>query len=84
MELAKPQLIKPTFAICDFPFPLYSCSLYVVNFFISDKGTHAQRNIKKVGFFSLLRDITRQTTFIYFTYIFVQYRLTRKVAATLI
>ena len=84
MELAKPQLIKPTFAICDFPFPLYSCSLYVVNFFISDKGTHAQRNIKKVGFFSLLRDIMRQTTFIYFTYIFVQYRLTRKVAATLI
>ena len=36
MELAKSQLIKPTFSICDFPFPLYSCSVYVVlNFFLS-------------------------------------------------
>ena len=69
MELAKSQLIKRTFSICDFPFPLYSCSLYVVNFFISDKGTHAQRNIKKVGFFPLLRDIHYEANNLYLLHI---------------
>ena len=34
--------------------------------------TDAQRNMKQLRFFPLLRDIMRQTTFIYFTYIFVQ------------
>ena len=36
------------------------------------EDTDAQRNIEQIGFFSLLRDIMRQTTFIYFIYIFVQ------------
>ena len=34
--------------------------------------TDAQRNMKQLRFFSLLRDIMTQTTFTYFTYIFVQ------------
>ena len=35
MELAKSQLIKPTFSIFDFPSPLYPWSVYVVVNFLS-------------------------------------------------